>query len=191
MSLIPSNNSSNRSNEVPVNWPNSQTAITSTSVVVNVACKAMNSSKHWTVGLNVPVRVFSVIRSINHKKYYKVAFDAAAFASLFFQPYGIFAAIGFDFISEGINFYLERYSCDDPSQSSNLKRLDPTKIENACKILDIPENRLDDLDFIKINYNRIIDSLEKRKAKLSKNLANEIQLMIDDVHVSYETLTNY
>lgn len=67
-------------------------------------------------------------------------------------------------------------------------RLDPSKPENACKILNIPENRLRDLSFIETQHTRLIEELTKRQSQLTPALSNSIEALIEDAHRAFDTL---
>ncbi len=72
-----------------------------------------------------------------------------------------------------------------------MNRLDPTIVENACKILNIPLDQRSNQAFIIKNYAKILRGLEikHKRCSHSRVVSNAIQKMIDDVKNAYTTLS--
>lgn len=70
----------------------------------------------------------------------------------------------------------------------DLKRIDSSVPLNACKILNIPEDRMDDVALITTQHGIFIESLRRRQSKVSPAIAYAIGLLIQDVEGAYETL---
>lgn len=163
-------------------WPNTQTALSSTSAVVNLACIAINSSLQETLGINFPIRTVNFLYSLYLKKYYKAVLEIPAFAVLLL-PNGRLISIIIDIASEMLNF--------DKQTSSTFRLsclLNPKVRENAFKILNISKDKENDLEFIESQHQLITSDLEKRKSQLSAELAKQMQLLIDDANEALKTL---
>lgn len=61
---------------------------------------------------------------------------------------------------------------------------------DACKFLGIPESRIDDHTFIKSRHKLLIDFLKIRQKGLPKTFAEAYEVIIQDSHAAYKTLTN-
>ncbi|HEU64687.1 MAG: hypothetical protein KR126chlam4_01209 [Candidatus Anoxychlamydiales bacterium] len=167
------------------NWPNTQTAITSTSAIFNLACATIDSPMDETLGLNAPIRAFSIIHALYHQRYFKAALDIPAFVVLMF-PNGRLISVIIDVASEILNFN-QKISVSE-SSFPKVSRLDPKILANALRILSITEDKKDELDFINSQHLKITKALEEKKSKLSDILAKQVQLLIDDANVAKNTL---
>jgi hypothetical protein len=103
------------SSNVIYRWPNSKTVFASVSIIVNIACVILQTSKKTTLLANVPARVVSSI--LHRHEYSKVIFEVAAFAALFL-PYGPWISIAIDVASEFVNFF--QYRSKKPSIPSGI-----------------------------------------------------------------------
>ena len=175
----------------PHSWPNIQTGITSTCVVTNIACASLKASVKTTLGVNAPFRAASIITALYNKEYCKAALDVPAFIVLFL-PYGKLVSIGIDVVSEAINYYKDQEPLNSKEETASLmdksKRLDPTNRLNACKILNVPEEEIGDKKLIDLKHGKLIESLRGRQAKVSPIIAAEIENLIIDVNIAYDTL---
>ena len=185
----------NFNDKPPHSWPNIQTGITSTCVIANIACASLKASVKATLGVNAPVRAASIITALYNKEYCKAGLDVPAFFVLFL-PYGKLVSIGIDVVSEIINYnqdqgpkpFRPRNSEETSSLIDRSKRLDPTDRLNGCKILNVPEEEIENKELIEVKYGKIIDSLRERQSKVSPIIAAEIEKLISDVNIAYETL---
>jgi len=126
------------------NWPNAQSAISFTCIGSNLISAALKFPINETLGLNGPIRAFSIIYSLYNKRYNKIAFDIPAFVVLLF-PNGRLISVIIDVVSEILNFNKRIIS---QSGAFEIKRLDPNIFVNALKILDVSEERKKDREFI-------------------------------------------
>lgn len=178
------------SHSKPISWPNQETLITSTKIVANLACYFLKSSLAKTAAINFSLRCISVYQTPSSNRYYRLSLEIGAFLVLPL-PYGILFSIGVDAISEAVNFYNRHRKGSSagrpkgaPSSRplvSPLKLLDPTKEENALKILGLQPEDIKNPNKIDSQYQTTIDDLIKKQAN---------QAMIDDVNTAYQTLTS-
>lgn len=172
------------------NWPNVQIGITWTCVAANIACASSKASVKATLGVNAPIRGASIIMALYNKKYCKAALGVFAFFVLFL-PYGKLVSIGIDVISEIINY--NQSQGPKPSKKTfslidESKRLDPTDQLNAYKILNVSEEERGDKESIKLKHGKLIDSLKKRQGRVSPIIASELENLIRDANIAYDTL---
>jgi len=107
-----------------IHWPNQETVTTSILIVINIACQILGSSPCLTIGLNVPVRLFSGVQALSSGKPYKVAMDALGFGSLLFS-HNRLVSIGVDVVSETINFLKKPAEKNDTNLTKEFKMIPP------------------------------------------------------------------
>lgn len=82
----------------------------------------------------------------------------------------------------------------DPDQRAstfvlnNITRLDPSDPENALKILNVPENRKQDLAFINSQRDQVVNFYRKKQEHLPEAWFAVFEALIGDVQAAYETL---
>ncbi len=186
------------SHSKPISWPNRETLITSTKIVANLACYFLKSSLAKTAAINFSLRCISVYQTPSSNRYYRLSLETGAFLVLPL-PYGILFSIGVDAISEAVNFYNRHRKGSSagrpkgaPSSRplvSPLKLLDPSKVENALKILGLEASDLGHQLKMDAKYEMILNSLVERKSLAHGDFKIRFQEMIENVQAAYKTLT--
>jgi hypothetical protein len=186
MSLIHSGNSF-RTPSGGAHWPNLHTVNTTALVAMNFACYFFNSPVATAAIVNLPMRCFSMYQTPSFKRCYKFPMDIVAFVVLPI-PHGILFAIGLDVVAEVLNYYDNRKENISHTVSST-KRLDPTKSDNACKILNVQPGEEKDQVKVKSRCDTIVQEYETKKKGLSEPLAQGMQQLIEDAKKAYLTIT--
>jgi hypothetical protein len=73
--------------------------------------------------------------------------------------------------------------------TTTLPKLHPEIRAEALKLLNIPNDQTENLEFIRKNYEQLVRDLETRKAKLPRPFVEMMQELINDAHIAYKTLT--
>lgn len=172
------------------NWPNRQSYTTAISIAFTTICGVANAPLRDTLIVNA-LRGLDAYEIYKEKNYIRIAFHIAAFTALFF-PYGKVGSVLIDLAYETFNYYKPSIKRIDVFPCvTRLK--DPKIKENALKILTVPEERADDLDFIKEQHRwrseLLISKLESVRPRPTPFVAAQLQYMLDNINEAYKTLT--
>ena len=168
-------------------WPNKYTLLNAAPILANLSCEVFNKSLSFTLSCNLPLSTLRFSYNAWHKNYYKAAFGLTSFAVLLL-PHGRIVSVGLNLAEEFYNFYRYYSRVQGTSFPSCIKRLKVDCVQNACKILNMPEDRAKDLDFVKARWEKITQELNRRKQNLSRPLAAEFELMLEDCNSAYTFL---
>ncbi|CCB85719.1 MULTISPECIES: hypothetical protein [Parachlamydia] len=199
--------------KLPTSWPNTQTLRTSTTLIVNIAAKAIQSSL-CSVGVHLAtstinalgaccIRPITIGCALYDKRYTRVALELLALGSLLSPPtYGQIVCLAVDLISEALNFY-EKSQESNSQEMVPVKRqatelfstfkwkdkLDPKNPVEALKILNIPEEEAHNIDYITAQYEKLKNNHTKKIQKISSGaFAELIKDMLEEVELAYKTL---
>lgn len=171
----------------PATWPNSQTAVVGLCIAINAVFETAQMTAQVTWGGNAPVRAWNSMKAFRRGDYATIAYHTLALSALLL-PQGRFIAIGVDVVSECFRAYQSTRKGSGISQRTN--RLDPSKKENALRILNLSPGEVN-VQVIEAAYLRQSQALTAKKNQIpsASTIANELQLMIDDAAAAYQTLT--
>ncbi|MDF2550010.1 MAG: hypothetical protein K0S07_1077 [Chlamydiales bacterium] len=190
-------------------WPNLHSLFTVATLVNSVALLIFPNP--LTVGINITLRCASIAFSAYAMNKTKISTDLFAIMAILIAKKTPVAAIALDLISEGINFSRCAVSCKllktqfsrllpEPRQkkSGDISRLippltkNPKNLEDACEILGVPLDRIDDQDFIEERYNSrnrtLFLKMKKESEARGSPFTQAVQEMIDQRDAAYRTL---
>ncbi len=169
-------------------WPNFRTKTTALSITGIFATQGLP----WVAKMviNAPPRLLRVETAFLQRDYVQLTLDVTAYAALCIPRYGWLFAIGIDLASECLNAYFHRGSLQ-PRNAPRFTRIDPTVPENALRILNVSAEEAERPETVAQHRNTIIANLAQRQTQVlsSTEAAAQFQLMIDDVHTAYRTLS--
>lgn len=191
-------------------WPNLHSLFTVATLVSSVALLIFPNPV--SIGINTIIRCVSTAFSIYAMNKAKISTDLLGVVAILIAKNAAVVAIALDIVFEGINFSRCAVSCEflksrfirflpetKKKQPLDINRFIQTRLTRnpkdpyeACKILSIPLDRIDDQDFIEIRYNsRNRETLLKNKRNLDamgSPFALQIQRQIDYRDTAYKTL---
>lgn len=167
----------------------------------NVQCLSMQQKSYETaydeglswgslgasLALNIPLRGVGIYKACQEKKYVKIASHVASFTCLLFGAKGRALSVLIDVIT-GI-YDAKRFSIAK-SEWEVKSTLDPSKVEDAAKLLEIPNDKIKDYKFIKAVYDTQLAALADKwvRAQPAPYAYTFEQLMVSVV-IAYETLS--
>ena len=134
------------------------------------------------------IRPMSITKACYDGKYYKVASDVLALVLVYFCPYGRATALTIDICTELYNFHM---ADNDEGISFSLtnERFNPKIRENAIKILGIPEDKLEDKQWITKKYEAHLKGLREKRSKAKGLGIQFLDSLIVDTETAYKTVT--
>lgn len=190
-------------------WPNIHTLFTLATIVSSAACLIFPNP--ISIGINIMTRCASTGFAAYALDKAKISTNVVNIVAILIIKNWAVGSIALDLIYEGINlnrcevlreflkskfiyfFPKPKKQPLDISRFVNTKfKRDPTLPEDACKILGVPIEEINNLEFIEMRYNsRNREILQKRKIyfdSLGSPFAPEIQRQIDYRDSAYKTL---
>lgn len=150
-------------------------------ICTNIFLETNEASLRTTFFFNLPLRVFSCVRSFQNSEYWRIAFDVAAFASLFWL--GSRSAIVVDLASEVFDIlYVKNWL---PKKDSPL----PPNL-NPREVLGLSEAESSDKNEVQKRYNALSADLDKRIVSASRfpSVLKKFQEIRENVEKAFQML---